>query len=108
MRDGIRGELTARGAAYSGTAGWSDVRLGAFTQPENVRWESRSVADVMLETGTDAVVVRCDLLPSEDLRVAQVTSGPHTEGLRRFLRHAGAMVGTDSTFLEEQPPLRTE
>ncbi|HET6820069.1 MAG TPA: D-aminoacylase [Candidatus Limnocylindria bacterium] len=107
MRDRIRGELAARGAAYSGNAGWSDVRLGAFTQPENVRWESRSVAEVMSETGSDAVDVICDLLLSEDLRVAQVTSGPHTEGLRRFLRHAGAMVGTDSTFLGEKPSPRT-
>jgi N-acyl-D-amino-acid deacylase len=107
VRDRIRTELAARGAAYTGTAGWADVRLGAFTRPENLRWESRSVADVMHETGHDAVDVICDLLLSEDLRVAQVTSGPHTDGLRRFLRHPGAMIGTDSTFLGEKPSPRT-
>ncbi|HEY7463147.1 MAG TPA: D-aminoacylase [Candidatus Limnocylindria bacterium] len=107
MRDRIRQELAARGAAYAGAAGWADVRLGAFTRPENVPWESRSLADVMDDTGRDAVDVICDLLLSEDLRVAQVTSGPHTDGLRRFLQHPSAMIGTDSTFLGEKPSPRT-
>ena len=57
-------------------AGWADVRLGAFRRPENLRWESRSVADVMAETGHDALDVICDLLLAEDLGVSQVTSGP--------------------------------
>ena len=107
VRDRVRGELASRGAAYTGTAGWADVRLGAFTRPDNLHWESRTVADVMEDTGHDAVDVICDLLLSEDLRVAQVTSGPHTDGLRRFLRHPAAMVGTDSTFLGEKPSPRT-
>lgn len=107
MRDRIREELTARGAAYASAAGWADVRLGAFTRPDNLRWESRSLADVMQETDRDAVDAICDLLLAEDLRVAQVTSGPHTGGLRRFLQHPSAMVGTDSTFLGEKPSPRT-
>ena len=107
VRDRIRSELATRGAAYTSAAGWADVRLGAFTRPENLRWESRTIADVMRETGDDAVDVICDLLLAEDLRVAQVTSGPHTDGLRRFLRHPSAMIGTDSTFLGEKPSPRT-
>jgi N-acyl-D-amino-acid deacylase len=107
MRQRIRHELAARGAAYTGAAGWADLRLGAFTRPQNLRWESRSLAEVMTETGTDAVDAICDLLLSEDLRVAQVTSGPWTDGLRHFLRHPGAMIGTDSTFLGEKPSPRT-
>lgn len=106
-RDRIRVELQARGAAYASGAGWADVRLGAFTRPENLRWESRSLADVMSETGTDAVDAICDLLLSENLGVAQVTTGPWTDGLRRFLAHPGAMIGTDSTFLGEKPSPRT-
>jgi N-acyl-D-amino-acid deacylase len=107
VRERIRAELAARGAAYSGKSGWGDVRLGAFTRPENLRFESRTIAEVMDETGRDAVDVICDLLLSEDLRVSQVTSGPHTAGLRRFLQHPGAMIGTDSTFLGEKPSPRT-
>jgi N-acyl-D-amino-acid deacylase len=107
VRDRIRAELAERGAAYTSAAGWADVRLGAFNRPENLRWESRSLADVMNEAGTDAVDAICDLLLSEDLRVAQVTTGPWTDGLRTFLRHPGAMIGTDSTFLGEKPSPRS-
>ena len=32
------------------TEGWADVRLGAFTDPANQRWEARTVADVMRDT----------------------------------------------------------
>ena len=106
-RDRIRTEMAARGAAYTSAAGWADVRLGAFSRPDNLRWESRTLAEVMDDTGQDAVDAICQLLLSEDLRVAQVTSGPWTDGLRRFLPHPAAMVGTDSTFLGEKPSPRT-
>ena len=106
-RDRIRQELAERGAAYTSAAGWADIRLGAFTRPENLRWESHTLADVMDDTGSDAVDAMCDLLLSEDLRVAQVTTGPWTDGLRSFLRHPQAMIGTDSTFLGEKPSPRT-
>lgn len=107
MRDRLRAELGARGAAYTSAAGWADIRLGAFTLPDHLRWESRTLADVMEETGRDALDTICDLLLAEDLRVTQVTSGPSTETLRPFLRHPVGMVGTDSTFLGEKPSPRT-
>jgi N-acyl-D-amino-acid deacylase len=107
VRRRIREELRARGAAFASAAGWADVRLGAFTRPANLRWESCTLADVMNETGTDAVDAICDLLLSENLGVAQVTTGPHTNGLRTFLRHPLAMIGTDSTFLGKKPSPRT-
>ncbi len=107
IRDQLRAELSARGAAHVSAAGWDDVRLGAFTRPENLRWESRTLADVMRERGVDAVDAICDLLLSEDLRVAQVSSGPWSETLPHFVRHPVGMVGTDSTFLGEKPSPRT-
>jgi len=106
-RDRLRAELTARGAAYTSPAGWADVRLGAFRHPDNLRWESRTVADVMRETGRDAIDVICDLLLSEDLRINQVTSGPWSETLRPFVVHPIGMVGTDSTFVGARPSPRT-
>jgi N-acyl-D-amino-acid deacylase len=106
-RDRIRSEMAARGAAYTSAAGWADVRLGAFSTPGNLRWESHTLANVMEETGRDAVDAMCELLLSEDLRVAQVTTGPWTDGIRRFLPHPAAMVGTDSTFLGDKPAPRT-
>ena len=107
VRDQLRAELAARGAAYAGAADWADVRLGAFTRPENLPFESRTLADVMRERGIDAVDAICDLLLSEDLRVAQVTSGPWSETLPHFIRHPVGMVGTDSTFLGDKPSPRT-
>jgi N-acyl-D-amino-acid deacylase len=107
VRDRLRAEMAARGAAYTGPAGWSDLRLGAFTRPENLRWESQTLADVMDETGSDAVDAICDLLLAENLGVAQVTSGPWSETLPHFVRHPVGMVGTDSTFLGEKPSPRT-
>lgn len=106
-RDRLRAELKERGAAYTGPAGWADVRLAAFHNPENLRWESRTIGDVMHETGHDALDVICDLLLSEDLGVAQVTGGPWSETLREFVRHPVGMVGTDSTFLGAKPAPRT-
>jgi N-acyl-D-amino-acid deacylase len=53
------------------------------------------------------VELLCDLLLAEGLRLNQVTPGPHTDGIRRFLRHPVAMVGTDSTFVGAKPSPRT-
>ena len=65
------------------------------------------MADVMQETGHDAVDVICDLLLAEDLGVNQVTSGPWSETLRPFIQHPVGMVGTDSTFIGAKPSPRT-
>ena len=107
-RERVRAELRERGgAAYTSAAGWSDVRLGALRRPENMRWEGRSLADVMAERGVDAVDAICDLLLSEDLRPNQVTSGPIKSTMAPFLRHPAGMVATDSTFVGAKPSPRT-
>ena len=106
-RDRVRAELRERGAAYTSPAGWADVRLGNFRRPDLLRWEARTVADVMAETGHDAIDVVCDLLLAEDLGVNQVTSGPWAKTLRPFIAHPVGMVGTDSTFIGAKPSPRT-
>ena len=103
-RDQLRQEL---GPAYTSRAGWADVRLGAFRRADLLRWESMSVADVMRDTGHDAVDVICDLLLAEDLGVNQVTSGPWAKTLSQFVVHPVGMVGTDSTFIGAKPSPRT-
>jgi N-acyl-D-amino-acid deacylase len=107
VRERLRAELRERGAAYTSPAGWADVRLGYFAQPQNLRWEGRTLAEVMDERGVDAVDAICDLLLAEDLRVNQVTSGPWSETLPHFVRHPVGMVGTDSTFIGDRPSPRT-
>ncbi len=107
VRGRIRTEMRDRGVLYAGAGGLADVRLGGMTRPENLRWESATLGDVVRETGADPVDAICDLLLGEDLRVNEVTPGPHTDGIRRFYRHPVAMVGTDSTFVGAKPSPRT-
>jgi N-acyl-D-amino-acid deacylase len=107
VRDRIRRDLAQRGVLYAGRNAWDDVRLGAFTQPELLRWEGRTLGEVVAERGDDPVDVLCDLLLEEDLRVNQVTPGPWTETLGHFVRHPIGMIGTDSTFIGEKPSPRT-
>ena len=62
----------------------------ALPPPENLlRGRAARSADVMGETGHDAVDVICDLLLAEDLGVNQVTSGPSFRRLRPFLAPSG-------------------
>ena len=107
VRDRLREEFTARGAAYTSRAGWADIRLGGFTRRELLHWESRTVADVMDEMALDAVDTICDLLLLENLGISQVTSGPWSKTLPDFVKHPVGMVGTDSTFIGEKPSPRT-
>jgi N-acyl-D-amino-acid deacylase len=107
VRARIRDEARGRGRMFAGDRAWDDVRLGAFTRPEHLGFEGRTLGDVMRDTGRDAVDAICDLLLAEDLRVNQVTPGPHTDGIRRFLRHPGAMIGTDGVLIGAKPAPRT-
>jgi N-acyl-D-amino-acid deacylase len=107
VRNRIRRELTERGVQYAGKRAWDDVRLGAFTRPDLLRWEGHTLGEVIADRGDDPVDVLCDLLLEEDLRVNQVTPGPWTETLREFIRHPVGMIGTDSTFVGAKPSPRT-
>ena len=99
-RQRLRGEV-------SSPTGWTDVRLGAFSNAEFAWCEGRTMADVMAERGTDAVDTLCDLLLAENLAVNQVSGGPSTETLHHFVSHSVGLVGTDSTFVGERPSPRT-
>ena len=107
VRQRLRDEIGSRGVAYAGKRAWDDVRLGYFARPEHAAWEGRTLGDVMDETGWDAADALCELLVSEDLRVNQVTPGPWSETLPRFVEHPVGMVGTDSTFIGAKPSPRT-
>jgi N-acyl-D-amino-acid deacylase len=107
VRERIREDLTKRGQLYAGAGGIRDVRIGQLGQPENRRWEGRRLGDLIDDRREDPVDVLCDLLLAENLRPNEVTPGPHTDGIRRFLRHPIGMVGTDSTFVAEKPSPRT-
>ena len=107
VRGRIRRELGDRGVLFAGRRAWDDVRLGAFRTPDLLRWEGRTLGDVVADRGDDPVDVLCDLLLAEDLRLNQVTPGPWSETLREFIRHPVGMIGTDSTFVGDAPSPRT-
>jgi N-acyl-D-amino-acid deacylase len=107
VRDRIRAELADRGVLFAGRRAWDDVRLGAFRTPDLLRWEGRTLGDVVADRGDDPVDVLCDLLLAEDLRLNQVTPGPWDGSLREFIRHPVGMIGTDSTFIGAKPSPRT-
>jgi N-acyl-D-amino-acid deacylase len=107
VRDRIRRELAERGVLFAGRDAWDHVRLGAFRTPAFLRWEGRTLGELVAERGEDVVDVVCDLLLAEDLRPNQVTPGPWTETLPHFIRHPVGMIGTDSTFVAERPSPRT-
>jgi N-acyl-D-amino-acid deacylase len=107
VRDRIRRELEERGVLYAGRKAWDDVRLGAFARPELLRWEGRTLGEIVRDRDGDPVDVLCDLLLEDDLRVNQVTPGPWTLTLPEFIRHPVGMIGTDSTFVADKPSPRT-
>jgi N-acyl-D-amino-acid deacylase len=107
VRDRIRRELGERGVLFAGAGGLRDIRLGYLARPENVRWEGKTLGELVDDTGADLVDALCDLLLVENLRPNEVTPGPHIDGIRRFLRHPVGMIGTDSTFIGLKPSPRT-
>jgi N-acyl-D-amino-acid deacylase len=107
VRRQIREDLAARGQLFAGSGGLRDIRIGYLRRPENLRWEGHTMGELIDETGKDPVDALCDLLLAEDLRPNEVTPGPHLDGTRRFLRHPGAMIGTDSVFIGDKPSPRT-
>jgi N-acyl-D-amino-acid deacylase len=107
VRHRIREELRTRGQLFAGSGGLRDIRIGYLRRPENLPWEGRTMGELIDDTGKDPVDALCDLLLAEDLRPNEVTPGPNLAGTRRFLRHPGAMIGTDSVFVGSRPSPRT-
>ena len=107
IRARIRAELAARGRMFAGDRTWAELRMGYFARPEHQRWEGRTLAEYLAETGLDPVDAICELLLAEDLRVNQVTPGPHRAGILPFFRHPQAMIGTDGVLIGAKPSPRT-
>ncbi|HET7028880.1 MAG TPA: amidohydrolase family protein [Candidatus Limnocylindrales bacterium] len=107
VRARIRDDLRARGQLFAGQGGLRDIIIGYLRRPANRRWEGRTLGELIDDSGKEPVDALCDLLLEEDLRPNEVTPGPNLPGTRRFLRHPGAMIGTDSVFVGARPSPRT-
>ena len=107
VRARVRAEAAARGRLFAGDRSWDEVRLGYFARPENAEWEGQTLGAYLAATGLDPVDAICDLLLAEDLRINQVTPGPHLAGIRPFIRHPRAMIATDGVMIAAKPAPRT-
>jgi len=107
VRTRVREESGARGRLFAGDRSWAEVRLGYFARPENAEWEGRTLGEYLAATGLDPVDAICELLIAEDLRINQVTPGPHRAGIERFIRHPQAMIATDGVMIGAKPAPRT-
>jgi N-acyl-D-amino-acid deacylase len=106
-RQRIRDDLRTRGQLFAGKGGLRDIVIGYLRRPDNLRWEGRTLGELIDDTGKEPVDALCDLLLDEDLRPNEVTPGPNLPGTRRFLQHPGAMIGSDSVFVGARPSPRT-
>jgi N-acyl-D-amino-acid deacylase len=107
VRERVRAENAILGRRFAGDRSWDEVRLGAFTRPEHLEWEGRTLGEYLAATGMDPVDAICDLLIAEDLRINQVTPGPHRAGIHAFIRHPQAMIATDGVMIGAKPAPRT-
>jgi len=107
VRATIREELAARGRMFAGDRTWAELRMGYFARAENQRWEGRTLGDYLAETGLDPVDAICGLLLAEDLRINQVTPGPHRDGIPPFLVHPRSTIGSDGVLIGAKPAPRT-
>jgi N-acyl-D-amino-acid deacylase len=107
VRERIRAENAVLGRRFAGDRSWDEVRLGAFTRPEHLEWEGRTLGEYLAATGKDPVDAICELLLAEDLRINQVTPGPHRSGIHAFIRHPQAMIGSDGVMIAAKPAPRT-
>jgi len=88
-------------------ATWHDIWLTYFKNPENHRYEGRSVAEVSEMMGVDPVDAICDLLLDEDLQTCYVAAGANGNTLSAFVTHPLSMVGSDAVLLGDFPSPRT-
>src|SRR5215210_5491684 len=47
IRDRIRRDLQARGVLFAGAGGLRDIRIGYLHRPENLRWEGRTLGELI-------------------------------------------------------------
>jgi N-acyl-D-amino-acid deacylase len=106
-RDRLNAELEQRNIARTWRRNMEYVRVGAFREPDNLRYEALTMAEIARHRGGDVLDVLLDLLVEEELRLNEVQPGPAGVAIATFLKDPHAMVGTDSVMFAEKPSPRT-
>ena len=86
---------------------WHEMWLTYFKQPNNHKYEGRSVAEVAEMMDKHPVDALCDLLLEEDLQTCYVAAGTNGNTLPAFVTHPLSMVGSDAVLLGDFPSPRT-
>ena len=86
---------------------WQDMWLTYFKHPHNQRWEGRSVAQFMEESGKSPINALCDLLIEEDLQTCHVGFHSNPATIPLFYQHPLSMVGSDAILLGDHPSPRS-
>ncbi len=106
-RERLRGEWQVRPPS------WGKIRIGSVQTTRNRWMEGRLIADLIEQSGKDAVDFICDLLLEESLAVSHVavTHVSDTDAvedhLRALLAHPFQMMGSDGLLIGEGVHPRT-
>ena len=94
VRQRLREELRAN------PPDWASYTLASVGSTRNQALEGRVVADLIAESGKDAVDWACDLLLEEDLKVSQRQwDGQSDEDIVPVLQHPAQMIGSDGLLV---------
>ena len=98
QRDRLKQEIQPRGR------GWDEMWVTYFKEPQNKRFEGRSVAEMAEMLGKHPVDAICDVLLEENLRVSYFADIADENTLPDFIEHPVYMVGSDALLIGDYPP----
>ena len=88
-------------------ATWRERWLHNFRQPQNVKYEGKSLREISEIRGEDPEEVLFDLLFEEKLGVSEVGTGTNAQTLPAFVSHPYGMIASDAILFGEMPNPRT-
>ena len=97
-RERLRQEVVPR------SLGWDEMWLTYFGNPDNKRFEGKSVEMVAEMRGQHPVDALCDLLLEEDLRVSYFADAIDATTIPDLIAHPLYMVGSDALLIGDFPP----
>lgn len=94
--------------SFRGGAGrWEQSWLTFFTQPQNAKYDGRSIAEIADMRGQEPPEALLDLLREENLGITWVGVGPREQTLPAFVSHPSGMIASDAIPFGEFPSPRT-
>ena len=86
---------------------WSNGWLTNFTQPQNRKYDGRSLAEIAEMRDQDLADALFDLLVEENLGISVVGVGTNTHTLPAFVSHPYGMIASDAILIGEYPSPRS-